>query len=145
MIATYLAPDAGTIELAGCDVVRDSLGARTALGYLAEHNALYDGMRVERYLRFVGAARGLHGPRLADRLAWTLEACSLQAVVGKRIHECSKGYRQRIGLGAALIHDPRVIALDEPTHGLDPLQMAAFREFLARLAPGRAILFSSHI
>src|SRR5205085_1118194 len=71
--------------------------------------------------------------------------CGLAAVIGKRIHECSKGYRQRVGLAAALLHDPRVVVLDEPTHGLDPLQVAAFRDFVKGLSPGRAILFSSHI
>ncbi|MCE9593503.1 MAG: ABC transporter ATP-binding protein [Planctomycetes bacterium] len=145
MVSTYFAPDEGTIELAGSDVVKDPLGARASLGYLAEHNALYDGMRVVRYLEFVGRARGLDRAQLAERLAWTIESCALGAVIKKRVQECSKGYRQRIGLAAALIHDPAVIALDEPTHGLDPVQMAAFRDFLRSLAPGRAILFSSHI
>ncbi|MCK6448980.1 MAG: ABC transporter ATP-binding protein [Planctomycetes bacterium] len=145
LVSTYLEPDEGEIELAGHDVVKDPVAARAELGYLAEHNALFDGMRVVRYLEFVGRARGLSGGELAARLDWTIGACALQAVTKKRVHECSKGYRQRIGLAAALIHDPRVIALDEPTHGLDPVQMAAFRDFLRSLAPGRAILFSSHI
>jgi ABC-2 type transport system ATP-binding protein len=144
LISTYLVPDEGAITLGGHDVVREPLAARAELGYLAEHNALYDGMRVARYLQFVGRARGLGGQELAERLAWTVGACSLGDVLGKRVNECSKGFRQRIGLAAALLHDPRVLALDEPTHGLDPLQLVAFREFLRRLAPGRAILFSSH-
>jgi ABC-2 type transport system ATP-binding protein len=145
MVSTFLVPDEGSIELAGHDVVKEPLAARASLGYLAEHNALYDGMRVLRYLEFVGRARGLARAELAERLAWTIGACALEAVTKKRVQECSKGYRQRIGLAAALIHDPPVIALDEPTHGLDPVQMAAFRDFLRSLAPRRAILFSSHI
>jgi ABC-2 type transport system ATP-binding protein len=121
------------------------LAVRRALGYLTEHNALYDGMRVDRFLRFMGRARGLSGSRLEARLGWVIEACALAAVTSKRVNQCSKGFRQRIGVAAALIHDPKVILLDEPTHGLDPLQVVAFREFIRSLADGRAVLFSSHV
>ncbi len=145
MISTWLPPDSGRILVSGHDVEKDPLSVRRALGYLPEHNALYDGMRVDRFLSFVGRARGLGGARLAERTDWAVGACSLQAVLGKRVHQCSKGYRQRIGVAAALLHDPPVIVLDEPTHGLDPLQVVAFRDFLRALRPGRAILFSSHI
>lgn len=145
MISTYLEPSSGTIEVAGHDVVREPLLARAALGYLAEHNALYETMRVDRYLSFIGRARGLERPRLAQRLDWVAERCGLEPVLGRRVHQCSKGFRQRIGLAAALIHDPPAVVLDEPTHGLDPLQVVAFRDFVRGLAQGRAILFSSHI
>jgi ABC-2 type transport system ATP-binding protein len=144
-ISTWLTPSSGRIAVAGHDVRRSPLAVRRALGYLPEHNALYDGMRVAPFLRFMGRARGLAGPRLAERLDWVVTATSLQDVLGLRIHQCSKGYRQRIGLAAALIHDPPVLLLDEPTHGLDPLQVVAFRDFVQALRPGRAILFSSHI
>ncbi|RKY17048.1 MAG: ABC transporter ATP-binding protein, partial [Planctomycetota bacterium] len=120
------------------------LAVRRKLGYLTEHNALYEGMRVDKYLRFVGRLRGLSGARLRERLDWVAEQCTITDVLGKRVQQCSKGYRQRIGLSAALLHDPRVILLDEPTHGLDPLQVVAFRDFIRSLSPGRAILFSSH-
>ncbi len=145
MISTWLAPSAGTITVAGHDAARQPLAVRRALGYLTEHNALYDGMRVDRFLRFAGRARGLSGARLAERLEWVVQACALSAVTGRRVAECSKGYRQRVGVAGALIHDPQVILLDEPTHGLDPLQVVAFRQFIRSLAPGRAVLFSSHI
>jgi len=145
MISTWLPPDSGRIEVAGHDVVKEPLEVRRALGYLPEHNALYDGMRVDRFLRFVGRARGLDGAKLAERLAWVVDKCSLQAVVAKRVNQCSKGYRQRIGVAGSLIHDPPVIVLDEPTHGLDPLQVVAFRDFLRGLRADRATLFSSHI
>jgi ABC-2 type transport system ATP-binding protein len=102
-------------------------------------------MRVDRFLDFVGKARGLRGPELAERVEWAVSACALQEVYAKRVNQCSKGYRQRIGVGAALLHNPPVILLDEPTHGLDPLQVVAFLEFIASLSAGRAILFSSHI
>jgi len=145
MMATYLAPSEGRIRIAGHDVVKQPLEVRSRLGYLAEHNALYDGMRVDRYLAFIGKARGLGKSAITQRIAWASERCDLDAVLKKRIRECSKGFRQRIGLAAALLHDPSVLLLDEPTHGLDPLQVVAFRDFLHELQGGRAILFSSHI
>jgi ABC-2 type transport system ATP-binding protein len=145
MMSTWLVPSGGRIAIDGHDTVGEPLAVRRSLGYLTEHNALWDGMRVDRFLRFMGRARGLSGTRLEERTAWVVQACTLSAVLRKRLHECSKGFRQRIGVAAALIHDPRVILLDEPTHGLDPLQVVAFREFIRSLAPGRAVLFSSHI
>src|SRR5262245_14920340 len=129
MISTWLPPDSGRILVNGHDVVTEPLAARRSLGYLPEHNALYEGMRVDRFLSFMGRARALAPALLRERTEWVVSNCSLQAVMGKRIHQCSKGYRQRIGLAAALLHDPPVIVLDEPTHGLDPVQVAAFREF----------------
>jgi ABC-2 type transport system ATP-binding protein len=118
---------------------------RRSLGYLPEHNALYENMRVDRLLAFAGRARGLRGARLEERIEWVTERCRLGEVMSKRVAHCSKGFRQRIGTAAALIHDPPVLVLDEPTHGLDPLQVVAFREFLEELREGRTILFSSHI
>jgi ABC-2 type transport system ATP-binding protein len=144
-LSTWLVPTSGSVRIAGHDTRAEPLAVRRSLGYLTEHNALYDTMRVDRFLGFMGRARGLRGARLAERLDWVIGACSLAAVTGKRVNECSKGYRQRIGVAAALIHDPRVILLDEPTHGLDPLQVVAFREFMRGLAEGRAVLFSSHV
>ena len=144
MLCTWLPPTSGRITVAGHDVVAEPLAVRQALGYLTEHNALYDGMVVHAFLRFVGKLRGLSGARLRERLDWVADACNIADVLGKRVHQCSKGYRQRIGVAAALVHDPQVILLDEPTHGLDPLQVVAFRDFLRSLSAGRAILFSSH-
>jgi len=145
MMSTWLPPTSGTIKIGGFDVGREPLAVRRSLGYLPEHNALYEGMRVDRFLAFVGKARGLAGGELAARIDWAVQACSLQEVFGKRVNQCSKGYRQRIGVGASLLHNPPVILLDEPTHGLDPLQVVAFLDFIESLAGDRAILFSSHI
>ena len=145
MMCTWLAPTAGRIAIDGHDTVKEPLAVRRVLGYLTEHNALYDGMRVDRFLSFCGRTRGLSGARLKERTDWAVQACTLQGVLGKRVNQCSKGFRQRIGVAAALLHDPKVILLDEPTHGLDPLQVVAFREFIRSLRPGRTILFSSHI
>ena len=145
MLCTWLPPSSGTIKIAGHDTQREPLEVRRRLGYLPEHNALYDTMRVDRFLDFMGRMHGLTGEALASRLAWVIERCSLSDVLTKRVRQCSKGYRQRIGLAAALVHDPAVILLDEPTHGLDALQVVAFLEFIRALAPEHAILFSSHI
>jgi ABC-2 type transport system ATP-binding protein len=145
MLCTYLPPTSGSIEVCGFDTVRDPLEVRRRIGYLPEHNALFDSMRVEAFLRFMGEARGLRGALLSERLALVAEKTQLEPVLKKRVRECSKGYRQRIGLAAALIHDPPVLLLDEPTHGLDPLQVVAFRDFIRELSAERTVLFSSHI
>jgi ABC-2 type transport system ATP-binding protein len=145
MLSTWLQPDTGYISVAGHDVVREPLGVRRALGYLPEHNALYETMRVDRFLAFVGGMHGLAGARLEERRAWVVQACQLEAVLAKRIQHCSKGFRQRVGVAAALIHDPRVVLLDEPTHGLDPLQVALFLKFVRALAAEHAVLFSTHV
>jgi ABC-2 type transport system ATP-binding protein len=145
MISTWLVPTSGAIAVDGHDTQREPLAVRRSLGYLPEHNALYEGMRVDRFLQFVARAHGLNGARLRERLQWVSDRCSLDAVLGKRIQQCSKGYRQRVGLAASLVHDPPVLVLDEPTHGLDPLQVVAFRDFIIKLREKRAIIFSSHI
>jgi gliding motility-associated transport system ATP-binding protein len=145
MISTWLVPTSGAIEVDGHDTQREPLAVRRSLGYLPEHNALYEGMRVDRFLHFVARAHGLAGSKLRDRLQWVIDHCSLDAVLVKRIQQCSKGYRQRVGLAASLVHDPPVLVLDEPTHGLDPLQVVAFRDFITKLREKRSIIFSSHI
>jgi ABC-2 type transport system ATP-binding protein len=145
MLSTWLLPDAGSVSVAGHDTRREPLGARRALGYLPEHNALYETMRVDRFLAFVGRMHGLEGARREERTRWVVEACQLGSVLAKRIQHCSKGFRQRLGLAAALIHDPPVVLLDEPTHGLDPLQVALFLEFVRELARAHAVLFSTHV
>lgn len=145
MMSTWLPPTSGAIRIHGYEVTQDPLGVRQSLGYLPEHNALYEGMRVAKFLDFIADVRGLSGAVRRERFSWVVEQCSLEPVLHKWVSECSKGFRQRIGVAAALLHDPSVILLDEPTHGLDPLQVVAFRNFVKKLQAGRAILFSSHI
>src|SRR5262249_40325323 len=140
MLATYLAPDEGRILVCGHDTAREPGWGRRKIGYLAEHNALFESMRVPEFLEFVAGGRGVEGELWKERRAFVVEHCGLAEVLAKRIRECSKGFRQRIGLAAASIHDPPVLLLDEPTHGLDPLQVAAFRDLVRGLRPGRAIL-----
>jgi ABC-2 type transport system ATP-binding protein len=145
MLATYLYPTSGRLSVDGVDVVARPLEARRRIGYLSGDTPLYQEMRADRFLAFIGRAQGLRGSALKQRLEWVVDACGLEEALAKRVKECSTGYRKRLGLAAALVHDPGVILLDEPTHGLDPLQVVSFRELLKRLRPGRTILLSSHV
>ena len=145
MLSTYLYPTSGKLFVDGLDVVKQPLAVRRKVGYLAGDTPLYREMRTDRFLEFMGKAHGLTGGRLKKQLEWVVDACSLETALPKRVKECSSGFRKRIGLAAALIHDPEVILLDEPTHGLDPLQILSFRDLLGRLRAGRVIFMSSHI
>ena len=118
---------------------------RRRIGYLSGDTPLYQEMRVDKFLRFIARARGLEGDALQQGLAHAVELCGLEDVLTQRVKECSTGFRQRIGLATAMVHDPPVLLLDEPTHGFDPLQVLAFRDTLRSLSPDRAILFSTHI
>jgi len=145
MLSTYIFPTKGTIEISGKNVRSHPLAVRREIGYLAGDTPLYQNMRVDQFIAFVGKARGLSGAHLKNRFEWVVEKLELKEVLLKRVNQCSTGFRQRIGLSSALIHDPDIVILDEPTHGFDPLQVLAFRDLLRELAAGRAILFSSHI
>ena len=145
MLATYIYPTAGTITVDGLDVDDDALAVRRRIGYLAGDTPLYREMRAVDFLRFIGRARGLRGAALASHLERVVDTCDIESVLHQRIDRCSTGFRQRLGLASAMIHDPPVLLLDEPTHGFDPLQVLAFRDMLSALKPGRAILFSTHI
>jgi ABC-2 type transport system ATP-binding protein len=144
-MTSYFLPSDGTVTIDGIDVTKDPLEARRRIGYLPESNILYPSMIVRDYLAFVGKARGLHGAKLKERIDWGVQAMKLEAVVNKRCMECSKGYKQRTALAATLLHDPKYILLDEPTVGLDPLQIFMVRDFLKLLTPDKILLFSSHI
>ncbi len=145
IITTFLAADNGSVKVDGIDVLEDPLAVRRRIGYLPENVPLYLDMNVHEYLKFVGEARGLSGPRLSERLDWCVEACGLKAEFKKNIGELSKGYKQRTGLAQALIHDPDILILDEPTSGLDPLQIMGIRELIKSLAGSKTIIFSTHI
>jgi len=145
VMASYLLPTEGTVYIDGIDVTKKPLDVCRRIGYLPESNILYPQMRVDEFLLFVGRARGLEGKLLRERLSWCIESMKLDSVVYKMTMECSKGFKQRISLAATLIHDPRYIILDEPTIGLDPLQIFMVRDFLRLIAGDKMILFSSHI
>ncbi|HVS16657.1 MAG TPA: ABC transporter ATP-binding protein [Thermoanaerobaculia bacterium] len=145
ILSSWLAPDSGRARVLGFDTVEEALEVRRRIGYLVEHNALYESMRVGDYLEFTARMRGLAGSRLRDRIEHVARVCDLQPVLRRRIQDCSKGNRQRVGVAAAIVHDPPVLILDEPTHGLDPIQVASFLEFVRSLRAERAVLFSNHV
>jgi ABC-2 type transport system ATP-binding protein len=141
MLTGFLCPSGGYARIDGHDVVTAPLAARAAFGYLPERGPLYEEMTVAEVLAF--AARIRSRPSAAAQQA--LAACELESVRSQTIETLSKGFRQRVGLAQALLHDPPALLLDEPMDGLDPNQKDAMRRLLARMAPGRAILFSTHI
>jgi ABC-2 type transport system ATP-binding protein len=145
-IATgYLPPTAGTVRVAGHDVLADSLAVRRHVGYLPEHNPLYLDMYVHEYLEFIGAVHGLRGADLRARVAELVRRVGLSREQNKQIGALSKGYRQRVGLAQALIHDPDVLILDEPTTGLDPNQILEIRQLIREVGEDKTVIFSTHI
>lgn len=146
ILTTYLCPTRGSATVGGKSVRSEPLAVRRLIGYLPEVVPLYPEMRVRAYLDFVGRARGLHGARLRQRRSWVEERCGLESTGRQLIRELSKGYQQRLGLAQALIHDPQVVILDEPTSSLDPYQILAVRELVWDLAAnGKTVLLSTHI
>lgn len=145
VMSTFLLPNKGKITVNDIDVVKEPLKARKIIGYMPESNILYVQMRVDKYLSFVGQAKGLEGDILKSRLEWCIDKCQLKSVLLKKCEECSRGYRQRIALAATLIGDPEMIMLDEPSAGLDPLQIFSLRDLIKSLLPKKTVIFSSHI
>ncbi|GAB4026823.1 gliding motility-associated ABC transporter ATP-binding subunit GldA [Spirosoma koreense] len=145
-IATgYLPPTDGTVEVNGFDVRTHPMEVRRSVGYLPEHNPLYLDLYVKEYLRFAGSLHGLSGSGLSQRIGQMIELVGLGREQHKRIGQLSKGYRQRVGLAQALIHNPPVLILDEPTTGLDPNQLAEIRQVIRDAGRDKTVLFSTHI
>ena len=145
MITGTLVPDRGTAKVDGIDITEQPLEARRRFGYLPESLPLYWEMQVEEYLKFVGQARGVPKNQLRDRIDHVVSRLGLERMMRRATGALSKGYRQRVGLAQAMLHDPPVLILDEPTNGLDPKQIVDIRALLTELAKDRAILFSTHI
>ena len=145
MLTGFLPPTSGSATIDSLDVTRHSLDTRRRIGYLPESVPLYRDMRVLEYLRFRGQIKGLKGNSLRLRMDEVLELCGLQEVRRKMIKTLSKGFRQRVGLADALIHDPPLLILDEPTNGLDPNQIRSIRHLIKGLGASRTILLSTHI
>ncbi len=145
MITGFLEPDEGRAEIAGIDVWSDPVAAKARLGYLPEGAPAYGDMPVADFLTFCGRMRGLRGAAIQDRLAEMVERVQLADVWSKPIEALSKGYRRRVGIAQALIHDPDVLVLDEPTDGLDPNQKHEMRELIRAIAPNKSIIISTHI
>ena len=143
MITGYLAADAGSAEVSGDKVSTNSLSIKKKIGYLPEANPLYFDMYVREYLEFISNIHEIKNPKQAIQQA--IETTGLTIEANKKIGQLSKGYKQRVGLAAALIHDPEVLILDEPTSGLDPNQIVEIREVIKKLGQNKTVLFSSHI
>ena len=143
MIAGILTPDAGKITLNNAAVQVDSIETKKIMGYLPESNALYKDLYVKEHLQFLGAVH--HLKNIPDRIKEVIDLLQLGSMQHKKIGELSKGYQQRVGIAAAIIHQPALLLLDEPTSGLDPNQLIEIREVIKHLSKHSMILFSSHI
>lgn len=145
LLTGFLAPSRGESFLAGINVGTDRIKASESLGYLPENGPLYVEMTPQSLLKYMGEVRGLSGDTLARRMAWVSDKCSLSEVWRKPISKLSRGFRQRVGMAHAMLHDPEVLILDEPTSGLDPNQVHHMRDLIVELAKTKTILLSTHI
>lgn len=145
ILAGYLPPTSGSVRIAGCDIFEKSIEARSHIGYLPESTPLYHDMRVHEYLRYRAALKGVESSQIKDRVGDVLELCDLVEKERSIIGTLSKGQRQRVGLADAIVHDPDLLILDEPTIGLDPNQIRQVRQLIKNLANRRTVLVSTHI
>jgi ABC-2 type transport system ATP-binding protein len=145
ILTCFLPPTSGSANVAGFDVMQQPMEVKKRIGYLPEMPPLYPDMEVAEYLTFVGRLKGIRGSELPRRVAEVSERCAVTDVSGKLIHKLSKGYRQRVGLAQAIIHNPDVLILDEPTSGLDPKQIMETRALIKGLAGDHTIILSTHI
>lgn len=145
VLTCFLPPTAGTVRIAGFDVLREPLEVKRRIGYLPETPPLYPEMEVREYLTFVGKLKGIPRSELKQRVAEVCERCAIGEYRDKLISKLSRGYRQRVGLAQAIIHNPDVLILDEPTAGLDPKQIIETRQLIKGLAGDHTIILSTHI
>jgi ABC-2 type transport system ATP-binding protein len=145
ILTGYLPATSGRASIAGYDIFEKSIEARRHIGYLPEHTPLYTDLRVGEYLRYRANLKGVPGSKVRERVGDVLELCSLRDRERSLIGSLSKGYRQRVGLADALVHDPDLLILDEPTIGLDPNQIRQVRELIKKLGGKRTVLISTHI
>jgi len=145
ILTGFLAATSGSAKIAGFDVRTDRLRAAEKLGYLPENGPLYLDMTPLSLLRFFGEARGMGAGKLAERIEYVADLCKLKDVLEKPIHQLSKGYKQRCGMAQALLHEPDVLIMDEPTTGLDPNQIRDVRRTIRELGKSKTILLSTHI
>ena len=145
MITGYLVPTSGMVEVNDLNISDHAFEIQSQIGYLPELNPLYPEMTVYEYLEFIANLRKISGKRFRDALSSVVDKCGLQGVVHKQISSCSKGYKQRIGLAGSMIHDPKILILDEPVTGLDPNQIVEIRQLIKSLGREKLVLMSSHI
>ena len=141
----YLTPTTGNVYVNDLDIQSNTLEIQKQIGYLPELNPLYAEMRVYDLLEFTGNIRNITGKAFKNSLARVIEQCGLKGVIHRMVSECSKGYKQRIGLACAMIHDPKILILDEPVTGLDPNQIVEIRNLIKDLGTEKLVLMSSHI
>jgi len=144
-ITGYLETNEGDIEVGGISVNQNPEEVKKFIGYLPEHNPLYQDMPVIDYLKFIAGLHGVDKNRIENRVTEMIQVCGLKSEKHKKIRELSKGYKQRVGLAQALIHDPEVLILDEPTTGLDPNQIVEIRELIRKIGHEKTVILSSHI
>ena len=145
MLACFLRPDSGTATVCGYDILKNPIEVRKSLGYLAENVPAYDDMTVGSFLNFVCDAREINGANRSKAMDRVVPMCSIESVYHQTIETLSKGYKRRVGLAQALIHDPEVLILDEPTDGLDPNQKHEVRKLINKMAKDKCIVISTHI
>ncbi len=145
MITCYMAPTEGDIQLDGYSASTNAEEIKKLIGYLPEHNPLYTEMAIVDYLRFCAELQGVEKSKISKRIGQMIDMCGLGLERHKKINQLSKGYRQRVGLAQAMIHDPEVLILDEPTTGLDPNQIVEIRKLIKELGKEKTVILSSHI
>ncbi len=145
IITCYMPQNSGTVEVDGLSTVDNSLDVRKKIGYLPENNPLYHEMNVLEYLEYAAQLHGMKGGQILHRIKEMVHVCGLESVRHKDIGELSKGYRQRVGLAQAMIHEPDVLILDEPTSGLDPNQIVEIRNLIKQLGRAKTVILSTHI
>jgi len=145
IITSFWSATSGQVKIDGLDGEKDSLSIKKKIGYLPETVPLYDDMRVYEYMKFIAEIRGIPKSEIKKRIKKVSEECGIRKVIRKPIEELSKGYRQRIGLAQAIMHEPDILILDEPTTGLDPNQIAEIRDLIKKIGKEKTIIFSTHI
>jgi len=145
ILTCYHYPSEGSAKVNGFDVLTEPFEVRSAIGYLPENAPLYHDLTVREYLEFIADTRGLKGEYRAKRLETVIAECGIAGVYEKPISDLSKGYRQRVGLAQAIVHDPAILILDEPTNGLDPNQILEIRSLITRLGKEKTVILSTHI
>ena len=145
MLACFLEPDSGTATVCGHDIIRDPIAVKKSIGYLAENAPAYNEMTAGSFLNFICDARRITGRARKQALDRIVPTCAIESVYHQTIETLSKGYKRRVGLAQALIHDPKVLILDEPTDGLDPNQKYEVRQLINKMAEDKCIIISTHI